>query len=185
MMRSLEDNSMISPCPSQYKKNRFSIFQKPFKNETIIEDGNGEQIGTSKKQFFRLKKRAVVYNDKNMTNDVFSIDMKKFLGGSFEVIDPLLGQSMGQINIEYSNSYYWKIISAKDVPYCLIQWDPKASTIFSSSGSVRKIHFGGKLIGKIYHKLRLSGYKSEIEIYKDPDFEVDRRLLIASVLCMQ
>lgn len=168
--------------PYRFRKNEFTVQPLGWWGKCIIKDGDGCPLGYSKRAAFGLEDWIKVYDDENFRNPILKVKKEGMVNETYTIIDTSFDQEIGTIKRTSSSAgpYYWKIKIPGD-DYCIVRWD-KNTTTFSPKGAVKPIHFKGKIVGKIYTKVGLSGYRSRVKIDGDPDFDLDRRIILSFVL---
>lgn len=181
-----------SPLPKNYRKNEFKIKQNilSFTNKNRIIDGEGTLIGFSKQKLLSMKNELMVYKSEDMDEGLFHIKQKNLIdiNASFEVKDMLYDHVIGYIGKETLESITrsgWILKDPDGRNIAKIKGLQLGVTRALKSSSSFNIYISNDPhpIGSMNEEFHMTKYEMQISVSDDPDFDIDRRLLISAALC--
>ncbi|MBS3816671.1 MAG: hypothetical protein KGY76_03815 [Candidatus Thermoplasmatota archaeon] len=184
------------PLPKGLKKNKFTIRQKVLSigNKYYMEDDMARTVGFCKQKVFKLKEDIRIYKSKDMNEELFRIKQEEILdfSGTFEVIDSRTNKTIGFLKRKGFKSIMkdeWVLKDPQKREIGRVKEDSAIKallrrTILSFLPYNYKISYQGQQVGKFKEKLTLIRDVYNLNMNNDPNFQVDRRLLLAIAICL-
>ncbi len=159
-----------------------------------MEDQRGNLVGFCKQKVFKLKEDIRIYKTKNMNQELFRIKQEEILdfSGTFEVIDSRTNQTVGFLKRKGFKSIAkdeWILLDPQKREIGRVKEDSALKallrrTILSFLPYKYKISYQGQQVGKFKEKFTLIRDVYNLDMTNDPNFQVDRRLLLAISICL-
>lgn len=184
------------PLPPRLKKHNFKIRQKVLSigNKYYIEDEMENLLAFCKQKVFKMKEDIRLYTDKNMDEELFRIKQENILdfGGTFQVIDSKTDQTVGFLERKGFKSMMkdeWILMDQNRAEIGRVKEDSVLKallrrTFLSFLPYHYKINIGGRRVGKFDEKFTFVRDIYHLKMTGDPNFKVDRRLLLSISICL-
>ncbi|MEF8873312.1 MAG: hypothetical protein V5A88_01430 [Candidatus Thermoplasmatota archaeon] len=184
------------PLPDELEGHNFKIRQKVLSigNKYYMEDQRGNLVGFCKQKVFKLKEDIRIYKSKNMNKELFRIKQEEILdfSGTFEVIDSRTGQTIGFLKRKGFKSLMkdeWILMDPQKREIGRVKEDSALKaflrrTILSFLPYNYKISYQGQQIGNFKEKFTFVRDVYNLNMDNDPNFQVDRRLLLSISICL-
>ncbi|MBS3816825.1 MAG: hypothetical protein KGY76_04610 [Candidatus Thermoplasmatota archaeon] len=194
--RNSENTSKQQSILSILKDHEFVIEQKFFSlgKKYIIKNSERERVAFSKRESLKVKEDIKVYKTEKEEKELFRIKQENVLNfnGLFGVTDPEGGEVIGYLKRKGVRSLIndeWQIMDpSKDKIGSVIGDSLVKEAIRRKSFKYiphrYKIYHRGEDIGIFKQRLTLLRRAYKLQIKDDPDFELDRRLLISLAICL-
>ncbi len=184
------------PLPNQLKDHQFTIRQKVLSigHKYYIENSAGQLIGFCKQKVLKMKEDIRIYKSKEMQEELFRIAQEDILdfSGTFKVIDSKTGQTIGYLGRKGFKSMVkdeWTIMDPDKNQIGLAKEDSLIKAlirrhILSILPYNYKISLGGQEIGNYKEKFTLMKDIYNLDMSGDPNFNLDRRLILSLAICL-
>ncbi len=151
-------------------------------------------VGFCKQKVFKLKEDIRIYQSKDMNREVFRIKQKNILdfSGTFEVIDSMTNQTIGFLKRKGFKSMIkdeWILMDPQKREIGRVKEDSTFMAlmrryILSIIPYKYKIYHQGTHIGNLNEKFTFVRDIYNLNIFNDPDFKIDRRMLLSISICL-
>ncbi len=184
------------PLPNQLKDNNFTIKEKVLSvgHKYSIENSTGQLVGFCKQKILKMKEDIRIYKSKDMQEELFRIKQEDILdfSGTFEVFDSKTGKTIGYLGRKGFKSMVkdeWTIMDPEKNQIGLAKEDSLIKAlirrhILSILPYNYKISLGGQEIGNYKEKFTLLKDIYKLDLSGDPNFNLDRRLILSLAICL-
>ncbi|MFP3872775.1 MAG: hypothetical protein ACLFVL_07860 [Candidatus Aenigmatarchaeota archaeon] len=154
----------------------------------------GNLVGFCKQKVFKLKEDIRIYQTQDMNKELFRIKQQEILdfSGTFEVIDSKTNQTVGFLKRKGFKSLAkdeWILMDPQQREIGRVKEDSALKallrrTILKFLPYKYKIFFRGNQVGIFKEKFTLIRDIYNLNITNDPNFQLDRRMLLAISICL-
>ncbi len=176
--------------------NNFVIKQKKLSlgNKYFLENGSGQPIGFCHQKLLKLKEDIRIYTDKDMNTEMLKIKQEQIIdfSGSYQVMDSQSGELIGILKRKGLKSMFkdeWIILDRDRNEVGMIKerggfgWFIRHFVIKSLPYEY-DILLRGAPVGTVKEKFQIIGDTYFLDLNKDPNVTLDRRLAMACGLMM-
>lgn len=184
------------PMPQRFQRNRFRIKQKVLSigNKYYLEDDRGNLLGFCKQKVFKLKEDIRIYKSKSMNEELFRIKQENILdfSGTFEIIESSTNRTIGFLKRKGFKSILkdeWILMDPNRQEIGRVKEDSAVMAVMrryvlSMIPYKYKIYLGGRQIGTYKEKFTLVRDIYDMDVSGDPEFNLDRRMLLSIAICL-
>lgn len=196
MQRTNQPANQNPPLPDLLKDHDFTIKEKVLSvgHKYSIENSRGQLVGYCKQKILKLKEDIRIYKTKNMEEELFRIKQENILdfSGTFKVIDSKTDQPIGYLARKGVKSMVkdeWVIMDANKNQIGMVKEDSLLKAIIrryilKMLPYNYKIFLGGQKIGNYKEKFTLLKDIYNLDMSNDPNFNLDRRLILSIAICL-
>lgn len=194
----MTDEGAFSHDQYLFRRKVFRIFGGEFS----VHDPNGNVVMYSEQKSFKLREDIRIYSDRSMTNELLTVKARQILdfGATYNVVDPQTGAAVGALRRKGLKSLVrdkWLILDPEGQEIGTIQEDRLFLALVRRALSRGRgflagllpqgytISVGGEPVAFIKQHLNLFVLKYTLDLSKDYENRLDRRLAIATgvLLC--
>jgi uncharacterized protein YxjI len=179
-----------------FKGNHFTIKQKKLSlgNKYYVEDSTGKTVAFIHQKLLKLKEDIRIFTDETMTHEIMKISQEQILdfSGSYQVMDSMSGQLLGILKRKGLKSMFkdeWQILNTQRQEVGLIKerggfmWFLRRF-IFKWIPYKYDILLHENPVGEITEKMQIIGDTYTLDLSKDPNVTLDRRLAVVCCVMM-
>ena len=179
-----------------FKGNLFTIKQKVLSlgNKYFVEDQTGKVVGFIHQKLLKLKEDIRIFTDESMQHEMMTIKQEQILdfSGSYQVVDTMSGELLGILKRKGLKSMIkdeWMILDRNRQEIGMIKerggftWFLRRF-IFKWIPYKYDILLHGQPVGEVTEKLQVIGDTYHMDLTKDPNVSLDRRLAVVCCVMM-